>query len=187
MWRWSSAARTLCSRGRTTRTVYLDGMKTILIFRHGKSDWGAAYGHDHDRPLAPRGRAAARAMGEWLSTTGPTPQSILCSTALRTRQTCSRAQKAGQWEASTRYMDALYGASPDDLLPLIRQEANGTQTLMLVGHEPTCSGVIGLLSDRMIGHFPTAAMARIDLPIAFWEEASFGIGALVWLQKPKEI
>ena len=38
-------------------------MKTLLFFRHGKSNWDADYDVDHNRPLAKRGRKAARAMG----------------------------------------------------------------------------------------------------------------------------
>ena len=35
-------------------------MKSILLFRHGKSDWNASYKRDHDRPLSKRGVKAAK-------------------------------------------------------------------------------------------------------------------------------
>jgi len=35
--------------------------------------------------------------------------------------------------------------------------------------------------------FPTAALARIDLPIDVWSRADFGRGALVWLVTPKTL
>ena len=38
-------------------------MKSILLFRHGKSDWNANYKRDHDRPLSKRGVKAAKIMG----------------------------------------------------------------------------------------------------------------------------
>ena len=38
--------------------------KVIILYRHGKSDWGAAYGSDHDRPLAKRGINSAKIMGK---------------------------------------------------------------------------------------------------------------------------
>ena len=42
-------------------------MKSILLFRHGKSDWNANYEKDHDRPLSKRGIIAAKTMGIYLS------------------------------------------------------------------------------------------------------------------------
>jgi hypothetical protein len=33
--------------------------------------------------------------------------------------------------------------------------------------------------------FPTAALARIDLPIDRWREAGFGMGVLIWLVPPR--
>ena len=162
-------------------------MKTVLLFRHGKSDWDADYDYDHNRPLAKRGRKAARAMGRWLAEIGPLPDSIVCSTAMRAKQTLKRAQKAGAWDAPARFTRDLYGAYPSDLLTIIRHEPDTTQALMLIGHEPAWSETIDLFIDDEIDHFPTAAMARIDLPITAWREAAFGRGTLIWLQKPREL
>ena len=39
---------------------------SIIIFRHGKSDWNAVYGKDHDRPLSKRGINASKKMGIFL-------------------------------------------------------------------------------------------------------------------------
>ena len=162
-------------------------MKTILFFRHGKSDWDTPYEHDHDRPLAERGRQAATAMGRWLAEAGPRPDSIVCSTATRARKTLKRAKKAGAWDAPTRFTRALYDAYPPDLLAVIRQEPDTTTVLMLVGHEPTWSETIEQLVGGAVDHFPTGAMARIDLPHDAWGEAAFGQGTLVWLQKPRDL
>ena len=161
-------------------------MKTVLFFRHGKSDWDADWDYDHERPLARRGRKAAKVMGRLLTETGPVPDSIVSSSATRARQTLKQAQKAGGWNAAVRFTDALYGASPSDLLATIRAEPDTTGVLMLVGHEPTWSETIEDFVGRDVGHFPTAALARVDLDIDSWKEAAFGQGALVWLRKPRE-
>ena len=57
---------------------------------------------------------------------------------------------------------------------------------MLVGHEPTWSATIEDFVGRDVGHFPTAALARVDLAIDAWHEAAFGQGTLVWLRRPRE-
>ena len=162
-------------------------MKILLLFRHGKSDWQADFSHDHERPLARRGRRAARAMGRWLTRTGPRPEQIICSTALRTRQTCALARKAGRWAAAVEYEGGLYGADVTDLLGCIHNAPEHCDVLMLIGHQPTWSEVAARLTGQAAMHFPTAAMARVDLPVESWLDAEFGIGTLVWLQSPKKL
>ncbi|MDE2832984.1 MAG: histidine phosphatase family protein [Bacteroidota bacterium] len=162
-------------------------MKTLLLFRHGKSDWHADYSHDHQRPLARRGRRAARAMGRWLTHIGPMPDQIISSTALRTRQTCHFARKAGDWAAPVEYEGGLYGADPMDLLDCIRAAPDSSRVLMLIGHQPTWSETIAGFTGRSVMRFPTAAMARVDLPVESWLDVEFGLGTLVWLQIPKEL
>ena len=72
-------------------------MKTIILFRHGKSDWDAPSGSDHERPLAARGRKAADAMGRFLSEKGEVPELAIASSAVRARDTLDRAVRAGEW------------------------------------------------------------------------------------------
>ena len=162
-------------------------MKTVLLFRHGKSDWHADYSHDHERPLAARGRRAARAMGRWLTETGPAPDYVVCSTAVRARQTFSHAEKSGHWGVSAEYERRLYGAMPMDLLECIRGTHDDCTVLMLVGHQPTWSETTALLAQVPVMHFPTATMARVDLRIGCWLDAEFGCGSLAWLQRPKQL
>ena len=39
--------------------------RSIIIFRHGKSDWDANYSKDHDRPLSKRGINASKKWGSF--------------------------------------------------------------------------------------------------------------------------
>ncbi|WP_424522101.1 SixA phosphatase family protein, partial [Rubrivirga sp.] len=56
-------------------------MKTIILLRHGKSDWEADYDGDHQRPLAKRGQKGARKMGRFLTTARSVPDRALTSSA----------------------------------------------------------------------------------------------------------
>ena len=62
-------------------------MKVVYVLRHAKSSWKDPSQPDSDRPLAPRGRRAARAMADHLRREGIQPSLILCSPARRTRET----------------------------------------------------------------------------------------------------
>ena len=60
----------------------------LLIMRHAKSDWSDENQSDFDRPLATRGVKAAELMGKWLKKNQYIPDRVICSPALRTKQTC---------------------------------------------------------------------------------------------------
>ncbi len=160
-------------------------MKTLLFLRHGKSDWEADYSHDHDRPLAKRGRKAAKRVGKVLAQTGPLPDGIISSTAVRALDTVRRAHKAGQWTTPIRTTERLYHASSTDLLAEIKAESDATSVLMVVGHEPTWSSAVSQLIGGGTVRYPTAALARVDLDIARWRDAAFGKGQLIWLLPPR--
>ncbi len=161
--------------------------KTVLLLRHGKSDWNATYGQDHDRPLNSRGRRASCAMGRWLAEVGSLPDLILCSTAVRARSTCIMASEAGAWQADVQYERGLYHAAPQDLIHYLQEVSDHIQTVMLVGHQPTWSMTAALLSNCAVREFPTASMARIDLLIENWERSAPGTGKLIWHQLPKRL
>src|SRR4029453_10627238 len=114
-------------------------MKTLYLFRHGKSDWEGDDGNDHERPISKRGEKAARAMGKFLAQAGRVPDSIVTSSAVRARTTVEIAARAGGWKAPVRTTRALYEAAPEAVLEEVRAEADGTETLLLAGHEPTWS------------------------------------------------
>lgn len=160
-------------------------MKTLILFRHGKSDWDTDTGEDHERRVGDRGRKAARTMGKFLSLTGQAPDAAVTSSAVRARTTLDLAREAGKWACPVRVTRALYEATPFIVLEEIRAEPDTTTTLLLAGHEPTWSELSSLLIGGGIIEFPTAAMIRIDLEIAAWKEAGQGKGVLVWHVPPK--
>lgn len=160
-------------------------MKTLLVFRHGKSDWNADYGEDHDRPLARRGIDAARTMGRWLARIEQVPDRVVTSSAARARETVKLAAAAGAWPVRVDVRPELYEASPAGILELLREVPDGAESLLVAGHEPTCSRLVAKLTGGSDVKFPTASLARIDLPVARWADAAFGDGTLVWLVAPR--
>jgi len=160
-------------------------MKSVLFLRHGKSDWDAPFDHDHERPLAKRGRKAAKLVGQYLAHIDFVPDGIVSSTALRARDTVSLASESGSWGTPIRESQTLYGASPDQLLKVIQSEVDEIERLMLVGHEPTWSETVGMLIGSANIRFPTAAVARVDFDVLGWSSAKFGQGELIWFVPPK--
>lgn len=162
-------------------------MKTILFLRHGKSDWDADYGQDHERPLNARGRKAAKTMGRFLAASGTVPDQIITSTAVRARTTLDIAVEAGGLTAPVRSTRDLYGAGPSDLLREIHAADEAADVLLLVGHQPGWGETVGRLIGGGAVRFPTAALACVEVGVARWRDVAFGRGELVFLVPPKAL
>ena len=160
-------------------------MKSLILFRHGKSDWNLDTGSDHDRPVSERGQRAARVMGRFLGLAGQAPDSVVTSSAVRARTTVELASEAGSWGSPIRVTRALYEATPSGVLEVVRAEPGETRVLLLGGHEPTWSELVSLLIGGGSAAIPTACMARIDFDVDAWSGADYGRGKLVWLVPPK--
>jgi phosphohistidine phosphatase len=162
-------------------------VKTLLLLRHAKADKDPSHATDHERPLTGRGRDAAAMIGWFLTRLEQVPDVVVSSTAVRARDTAQRAARAGGWECPVILDDTLYGAGASQVLARIRDLDDAAGSAMLVGHEPVWSELAGQLIGGASLVFPTAALARIDLPIDAWSRADFGRGALIWLVTPRTL
>jgi len=161
-------------------------MKSIIIFRHGKSDWGATYDRDHDRPLSKRGFKAAIKMGQYLDKINQIPDQVISSSATRTKDTAELAIKHGNWNSKYSIESKIYGGSSETLLKLVNLLDNEVNSICLVGHEPTCSSFISLCTFHS-QRFTTASMAKINFKSEVWNKIEFGDGTLDWIKAPKDL
>ena len=164
-------------------------MKSIIIFRHGKSDWDADYDTDYNRPLKTRGIKAAKKMGQLLNKKKETPDLIISSTALRAKNTATIAKKTGKWIANIKYEKMIYEGSLNKIISMIRSQSNKYNIICLVGHEPILSSFLFKLNYLNFTKFPTAAMARIDFETMKWNKIKLNksISRVNWFIKPKDI
>jgi phosphohistidine phosphatase len=162
-------------------------MKTLLILRHAKSDWGDAKLADEDRPLNKRGKRDAVRMGELLRARDILPELILTSTAKRARSTAAAIAAASAGGAEIEAKRSLYLAGPKDYLKLLRQVPEECQRVMVVGHNPGLEELLAELTGT-VTPLPTAALAQVSLPIAEWRELDAKTrGELRGMWRPREL
>lgn len=162
-------------------------MKTLLVMRHAKSDWGAASNSDHDRVLASRGIKAARRVGRFLTDSGTIPDLVLSSTAVRAITTAELAAEAGEWGCEIVTSRDLYASDPERVIDAIRETRNGVHRLLIAGHEPTWSSLVTwLLGGGRVG-MPTAAVACLDMLDGDWIDLAPATCELRWLVTPKSL
>jgi phosphohistidine phosphatase len=155
-------------------------MPTILLMRHGKSDWSSG-GRDHERPLNDRGVRHARLMGAVLETLGEVPDLVVTSSAVRARTTAELAMSGGSFDdVSIEVRESLYLPSVDDVLDAITSIPQGVERAMVVGHQPTWGHATEALCGARVD-FVTAAVAAID--VRSFEEP--GGGTLRWFLPPR--
>ena len=162
-------------------------MKSILLFRHGKSEWNTYYDSDHNRPLAPRGIKAAKKMGVFLANKNQMPDLVISSTAVRARTTVELAMKEGKWPSAMILESAIYGGPPRILLSIAQSQLESIDSTCFVGHEPNFSMFISQACGLSHIQFTTANMAKVDFNVNEWKEIEFGSGTLDWIQRPKEL
>lgn len=157
-------------------------MKTLLLMRHAKSDWSADYGVDHDRPLNDRGIDSAKAMGSALTTDGLVPELVITSTAVRARTTAELAADAGEWDCEIRLESRLYGSGAD-MAVQVATEAPAVDRLMLVGHQPTWSILVSVLSGERV-EMKTATVAVLGFDE--WPALESASGRLETVYQPRD-
>ncbi len=150
--------------------------KQILLLRHAKSSWADPLTKDITRPLNERGRHAAQVMGRLLLDKDLSPQLILCSSAVRTRETYDGLGKAVDG-IPVEYADAIYEASVDRLLKVLQAVDERRDSVMLIGHNPGMEGLTKLLCggmgdaasmDLLEEKFPTGALAVLSGDAGAW-------------------
>lgn len=143
-------------------------MRHLILMRHAKTEpWHEGI-DDAGRALTERGQTEAAIVSAALKAADLVPDTVLVSSARRTRETWSR-MKDDFSETRMEIRDDLYLAEADEIMEIALSSAE-TGTLMLIGHNP---GIHEAAADlvRMggsddpaagqfvLGRFPTGAAA----------------------------
>ena len=168
-------------------------MKTIHLLRHAKSSWKDTALSDHDRPLAKRGRAAAKTVAAYLKRRGIVPDLVICSTATRARQTFKPIAKAIK-PAEVVLEDRIYAVPERQLLRYLRVMPERTGSVLLIGHNPGLHALALALADAASrrrlppadGKFSTGALATLRFA-GTWKKLRPGSAALAGFATPKEM
>jgi phosphohistidine phosphatase len=163
----------------------------LVLLRHAKAEPAGSV-PDQLRPLALTGRKQAVAVGSALSSAGIAPDVVLCSSALRTRQTWELVASRLPGSPRVEVRDELYEVTVRELLAAVRELDDTAGTVLVVGHEPTMAATSGFLAgdgsdagavaQAHVG-LPTSAYGVLegDEPWSAWGRAC---ARLVYLGRP---
>ena len=172
--------------------ILLQVDKTLYLLRHAKSSWEDPTLADRDRPLAPRGRRASKAIAEYLRKQRSAPRLVLCSSSERTRETLKRISPGLRDAVEVRIEERLYTASASGLLERLHEVDVRVDSVMLIGHYPALQELAlslaggGVELGRLTKKFPTAALATLAFR-GSWDELAPRTADLAAFVTPKEL
>jgi len=161
-------------------------MKTLFILRHAKSSWKDPGLSDFERPLNRRGQRAAETLGQHFRKEEIVPDLVLCSPAVRARETIEIILKTAKWRTEVRYDERIYEAGAMRLFEVVSQIENDRKTALLVGHNPGLEELLQLLTGD-IEQIPTGGLAEVVLKASKWPAALQKKAVLKTLVKPREL
>jgi phosphohistidine phosphatase len=153
--------------------------------RHGKAESFAP--EDHLRRITERGARESHGAGRWLAGRGLLPTHAFVSSAARVQDTWQSLVAATGTTTEPFVDDAIYTASPDSALDILRTTPADAEVVLYVGHNPTAASIAHLLDDgdadpeafrAMSAGFPTSAMAVLDVHVP-WAELDATTARLV--------
>jgi phosphohistidine phosphatase len=153
----------------------------LYFLRHGAAveseEWT---GDDADRPLTADGRKALERETKMLARLDLEPEHIISSPLVRAKETADIVGERLDLRDRIVHDDRLADSFDSERLRDVLREYADAQCLMLVGHEPYFSRVIGDLTGGTRVDLKKGGLARVDLV-----DTSALSGDLVWLIPPK--
>ena len=167
-------------------------MKRLYLLRHAKSSWKDPSLSDRDRPLAGRGRRAAKAMARHLRERSIDPDLVLCSPARRARETLERIEIT-LGRGAVQVEPRLYESGADGLLDVLRELPDRVESVLLIGHNPSLQDLALALArrsseaERVEAKLPTGALVTLAVPVAHWRDLERGGAALEAFVRPRDL
>jgi phosphohistidine phosphatase len=144
--------------------------RELILIRHTKSSWVQVDAHDFDRPLKKERTPDAENMAKYLKILGLKPDLILCSPALRTKQTAEFFCDKLKYDYDKIVFDMrLYESSAEDYMQVIRETDKKNKTLVVIGHNPSVTDFANWFLKSRIEEVPTTGVVWFEFDNNDWE------------------
>ncbi len=137
---------------------------TIILLRHAHAAWPQPGERDFDRKLTENGRKDALQMAERLKALGLQPARVVCSPAVRCRETLAAFEATWETPPDITVEDDLYDGGVQTYAEIVSSQ-KGAGPLMLVGHNPMIEDIFLFMADGQIERFhgyPPATLAILQ-------------------------
>ncbi len=162
--------------------------KELVLIRHTKSSWGNFSLPDFDRPLKKDRIDDAHRMAVKLKQLNLQLDLIICSPALRTKQTAGHFCNVLGYDFNKINFDSrLYESSAEEYLKVIQQIDSRFGTVIIIGHNPSITDLTSLLLNERTGEIPTTGTVWLEFESKGWKISKETIVKLKHFLTPKAI
>ena len=157
----------------------------LFLLRHARAGWAKPGETDFSRSLDENGKTDAAKIGNLAAANFELPAHVLCSAALRCRQTLDVFLSCQNTTPDIDYSNTLFTGHVDDYLSEIMGYSSNP-ALLLVGHNPSVEYLLTVLLGEdnakaaIPNGYPTAGLAVIDIAHDLQERS----GRLVAMLQP---
>ena len=161
-------------------------MKLLIVVRHAKASLPNVVVNDYNRPLTRLGIKDSKQIAQYLNLKKYNPDCVIASSATRTVETanifCEELKNT-----TLQKNRSMYGTTSNQLLELIAEINDSCNIVMIVGHNPTITSLINIISDAYIDYVPTSGTGIIKFDISSWKKIINIQGKLVEFIYPKKL
>lgn len=144
--------------------------RELILIRHTKSSWADLNMHDFDRPLKKDRADDARNMASKLKDLKLQPDLIICSPALRTKQTAEYFCDKLKYDYDKIFFEErIYESSAEEYTQVIRETDSKIKTLILIGHNPSITDFANQFLENKIEEVPTTGVVWLEFENTDWE------------------
>jgi len=146
-----------------------NNMKRIVLMRHGNAE-NSYQKDDFDRNLSEYGEEEININSIKLKNLNILPEIITVSKANRTKQTFNIFAKVINYSGIVKIDEDLYNFhnTSEFITKYIETNNDNIQTIMFIGHNPTLSNLLQMLTGDLNTYMDTASIFVIDFDIEKW-------------------
>jgi len=146
-------------------------MKTLILIRHAKSDWGNDTITDLLRPLNERGYSDGQILAKQLAQKIAPPQLWLTSPAIRAYSTALLFAEAFNYDAEKLIINKkIYEAGIKTLQGIVTSLPDAIETAFMFGHNPGFTKFFNEFSDAFADNIPTCGVISLSNDVLSWKD-----------------
>jgi len=161
-------------------------MKTLILIRHAKSDWGVEGLSDSERPLNERGKNDAPEMAKRLKKQGLKIDAFISSPAKRAFRTARFFAK--EFDVSKEDIQTektLYGALPSQFEQIVASLKDKEDIVALFSHNPGITEYANTLSNIHTDNIPTCGIFAVQAAVEKWGDFTNAEKSFLFYDYPK--
>lgn len=150
-------------------------MRTLMLLRHAQAISMTMDLSDKERSLTDQGKEDAVNLFETLQKEGNLPDIILCSSALRTKQTAKIFEEQAP-KIQIIYRDDLYNASTGMIYETAKSVNSTKKSVMIIAHNPGIYDFVRFLLgdtdpqtlEQIMSGYPPCTLSMYECPCDDW-------------------